>query len=260
MLYFVILAYNEEENLPRLLHHLHSAASSISPSFKIIVVNDGSTDGTARVADELSKTMPIHIEHHTPNKGVGEGFRTGFRSALSTADDEDVIVTLEADNTSDLSILPELHKKIVAGADVALASCYAPGGSVEGVPVARKLMSVAINHVMRLFFPISHAHTYSSFYRAYRSKVIRRAMDTFGVKFIESSGYTVAAEILFKLRRLGVTMDEVPMSLTFGERKGKSKMKVWATIVDYLQFLIREVRHEILHRSVKQERWTQERA
>jgi dolichol-phosphate mannosyltransferase len=161
------------------------------------------------------------------------------------ADDGDIVFTMEADNTGDLSLIPTMLAKIHAGADVVLASCYAPGGEVRGVSFARKAMSQGINLFMRIFFPIRGCHTYSSFYRAYRSDVLKQAVSRYGEDFIQSEGFTVAAEILFKLRRLQANMDEVPMVLQFDERKGKSKMKVWKTIMDYIVFLSREVREEI---------------
>ena len=248
MHHFVILAYNEEQNLPRLFTSLQAVATSLGSPYSVVLVNDGSTDGTVAVAEEFQTRMPIHIEHHSPNLGVAQGFRTGFRSALSMANDGDIIFTLEADNTGDLVLLSEMMKKIHAGADVVLASCYAPGGALRGLSFERKVMSRGINLVMKMLFPIKHCHTYSSFYRAYRSDVLREAVSRYGDGFIETNGFTVAAEILFKLRRLGVKMDEIPMVLQYDERKGKSKMKVWRTIMDYISFLVREVKQEIQFR------------
>jgi dolichol-phosphate mannosyltransferase len=244
MHYFIVLAYNEEQNLPRLFTSLKEKASLLNGPFKIVLVNDGSTDRTVAVAEEFQKVMPIHIEHHPKNLGVGQGFRTGFRSALSSAKDGDIIFTLEADNTGDLSLLLEMQAKINAGADIVLASCYAPRGAVRGLSFERKVMSSGINLVMRILFPIKGCHTYSSFYRGYRSAIVKQAASRFGERFIQSDGFTVAAEILFKMRRLHATMDEIPMVLQFDERKGRSKMKVWKTIMDYLSFLLREVTAE----------------
>ncbi|MBM2841091.1 MAG: hypothetical protein HW412_1619 [Bacteroidetes bacterium] len=248
MNFFIILAYNEEQNLPRLFDSLHVAASSLNAPYTVILVNDGSTDRTVAVAEEFQKRMPIHIKHHSSNLGVAQGFRTGFRSALSMAKDGDIIFTLEADNTGDLEILPRMMEKIRQGADVVLASCYAPGGALHGLSFERKVMSRGINTVMRILFPIRNCHTYSSFYRAYRSDVLRRGIFRYGDRFIQSNGFTVAAEILFKLRRLGANMDEIPMVLHFDERKGKSKMKVWKTIMEYISFLSREIKEELFSR------------
>ncbi len=244
MYYFIILAYNEEQNLPRLFTSLQAIGSSMASPYNVILVNDGSTDRTLALAQEFAKVMPMQIESHPSNLGVAQGFRTGFRSALAMAADSDIIFTMEADNTGDPALLPVMAAKIQTGADVVLASCYAPGGAVRGVSLARRLMSECVNLAMRTLFPIKQCHTYSSFYRAYKGKVLRQALAHFGDEFIQSHGFTVAAEILFQLRRLGAVMDEVPAILQFGERVGKSNMRVWKTIRDYILFLTREFRKE----------------
>lgn len=245
---FVILAYNEEQNLACLLTSVQEAASKLDDPYRLVLVNDGSTDGTVALAESFRATIPILIEHHYPNQGVGEGFKTGFRAALTLANHDDIIITMEADNTCDLSLLPGMVQKIRGGADVVLASCYAPGGEVQGVSVQREVMSRGVNIVMRILFPIERGHTYSSFYRAYRSGILRKAMSRFGESFIVTRGFTSAAEILLKLRRVGAVMDEIPMVLRFSQRNGHSKMKVMATIIDYLRFLSREVGLEARHK------------
>jgi dolichol-phosphate mannosyltransferase len=244
MHYFIILAFNEEENLPRLAATIPPVAKDLPGGYRIIIVDDGSTDRTQRVIEQLSGSLPIQVERHEKNKGVAQGFRTGFNAALQRAKKGDVIFTLEADNTVDLALLPGMARRIQDGPGVVLGSCYMRGGSVSGVPFLRKLMSQGINLFMRVAFPIEHCHTYSSFFRAYSYGALRLAMDTYGTRFIESEGFTVAAEILFKLRRIGVRMDEVPMHLRFGERSGNSKMKVGRTIIEYIRFLWREMKSE----------------
>lgn len=248
MNYFIILAYNEAQNLPRLFTSLQAIAPSMCTPYKIILVDDGSTDRTVAVAHEFEQTMPILIVRHPSNQGVAQGFRSGFQAAASMASDGDIVFTMEADNTGDLVLLPIMAAKIRSGADVVLASCYASGGAVRGVSFERKLMSECVNFLMRIIFPIRHCHTYSSFYRAYSSSVLKRAMAHYGDQFIQSHGFTVAAEILFQLRRLGAVIDEIPATLRFGERAGKSKMKVGRTINDYVTFLFREVKKEMAFR------------
>lgn len=244
MYFFVVLAYNEEQNLPRLFTSIQTIASSMGNPYRVILVNDGSSDRTAAIAEEFGRTMPIQVENHSSNLGVAEGFRTGFRAAVSMASDGDVVFTMEADNTGDPALVPAMATRIRSGADVVLASCYAPGGAVRGVSFERRVMSEGVNLVMGLLFPIRHCHTYSSFYRAYTAATLRQALTYYGDAFIQSQGFTVAAEILLQLRRLGVVMDEIPATLSFGERAGTSKMKVWRTIKDYIAFLFREVRKE----------------
>jgi dolichol-phosphate mannosyltransferase len=246
MHHFVVLAYNEEQNIHQLFSRLLPVANGLPGGYRIIVVDDGSTDRTSSLVAGFAKTWPVQVERHEKNKGVAEGFRTGFRAALAQAGQGDTIFTMEADNSGEMSLIPLMAERVGGETGVVLASCYMRGGSVTGVPFLRRLMSRGINLFMRTAFPIEHCHTYSSFFRAYSFSALRLACDTYGEHFIESEGFTVAPEILFKLHRLGVAMDELPMQLRFGERSGKSKMKVVTTIIDYIRFLSREFRNDRL--------------
>jgi dolichol-phosphate mannosyltransferase len=238
--FFLILAYNEEQNLRRLLTSLADHVQTLHARHQVIVVDDGSDDRTAALAESFSGRLRLHVERHEANRGVAAGFRTGFDVVRRMAGPGDFVFTLEADNTVDLSQFHGMVEKAMQGADVVLGSCYAPGGRVEGVSPAREFMSRGINGVMRGFFPIPGCHTYSSFFRLYRSDVLQMAHERYGERFIESDGFTSAAEILFKVHRLGFRMAEVPTVLQFGERIGKSKMRVGRTILEYVRFLARE--------------------
>src|SRR3989338_3899818 len=141
MVIFVIPAYNEEENIENLLSNTHNVMAKEGLPHKIIVINDGSTDSTKKIVEELKNKMPVEIYSHYPNKGIGEAFRVGFHRALEASRDGDIIITKEADNTSDLNIIKELIFQINNGYDVALASCYARGGCVLGTSLFRRILS-----------------------------------------------------------------------------------------------------------------------
>jgi dolichol-phosphate mannosyltransferase len=134
MIRFVIPAYNERENIPNLLADLGPRASALGA--RIIFVDDGSTDGTAELIEEHSEGLHVAIVRHTVNRGLGTAINSGLRAALGESQDDDAIVTLEADNTSDLNDLPAMMEKFDEGADIVLASVYAPGG-LQPLPVRR---------------------------------------------------------------------------------------------------------------------------
>ncbi|MDO8734871.1 MAG: glycosyltransferase family 2 protein, partial [Elusimicrobiota bacterium] len=145
MLIFIIPIYNESENIPILLSKIKKLMEDKSFRYKIIAVNDGSTDNSLYIIQEQSKHIPIKICNHTANWGPGKAFLTGFTAALEIANDDDVIVTLESDNTSDLTILPEMISKLNNGNDVVLASCYASGGKVLNTIFYRRFISWSAN-------------------------------------------------------------------------------------------------------------------
>jgi dolichol-phosphate mannosyltransferase len=237
---FVLLAYNEERNIERLLRNL-SRLDHNPHDYQVIVVNDGSQDRTREVALGFRHDLKIDVIDHPTNQGVGQGFRTGFAAALNRAAPDDIIVTVEADNTSDLDILRQMLHQVEAGSDVSLASCYAPGGGVLGTTPRRMFMSKAANLMVKWFYGVSEVHTYSSFYRAYRASSLRRAAERYGEELIQEPGFVCMVEVLVKLHRLGLRITEVPMILDGGQRAGVSKMRVVRTILGYFEFMARDV-------------------
>src|SRR6187200_1699258 len=117
---FVVPAYNEAENVPRLLADLLPRARELGA--RVIVVDDGSTDATAELVREYSADGDLRLIRHPVNAGLGAAVNTGLRAALAEADDGDAIVTLEADTTSDLDDLPQMLELFKHGYDLVLAS------------------------------------------------------------------------------------------------------------------------------------------
>ena len=126
MIRFVIPAYNEAENVPRLLADLAPRARTLGA--RVIVVDDGSTDGTAEAVRAHAQDMHLAVVQHPVNSGLGAAIDSGIRAALGEASDNDAIITLEADTTSDLDDLPHMLAQFERGHDIVLASVYARVG------------------------------------------------------------------------------------------------------------------------------------
>lgn len=234
-LLFVVPALNEEQNIARLLS---SVCALELPGYvrEFLLVNDGSTDRTRDAVLEFGDRIPVHVEDHPANLGVGQGFRTGFAAAMARLSDDDVVVTIEADNTSDLGILPAMLHQLEKGSDVSLASCYAPGGGIKGTTFFRILLSKVANGIIKYVCGVKEVHTYSSFYRAYRAGPLRRVMQAYGDRFIEEAGFVCMVEVVVKLHRRKLRITEVPMVLDGSLRQGTSKMKVMKTMFGYAHF------------------------
>ena len=234
---FIIPAFNEAANLGLLLENIKSKMGEEGYPYTIVIVDDGSTDDTQDILNGFSSQLPLRIIRHSVNQGVGEVFRRGFREALAIASPQDILITKEADNTSDINILGEIIKKVEDGYDLVLASCYAREGKIIGTSFYRRFLSGMANLLLRSFFPIEGVHTYSSFYRGYKAELIFKASSIYGPHFIEENGFACMVEVLIKLNRLNPSITEVPLVLYFKARKGKSKMKVLATIRGYLRVI-----------------------
>jgi dolichol-phosphate mannosyltransferase len=228
---FVIPAYNEVENIPRLLSDLAPVARELGA--RVIIVDDGSTDGTGEAIREHARDMHLAIVRHSVNRGLGTAINSGIRAALGESSDDDAIVTLEADTTSDLSDLPRMLALFEQGADVVLASVYAPGGKIVGVAGWRLAASKAVSNTFRYLGGLREMHTLSSLYRVYRAGTLRRAADTYGYLLVREPGFAANVELLLKLYNAGASVAEVPTVNDWTTRKGESKMQLKPTVLAY---------------------------
>jgi dolichol-phosphate mannosyltransferase len=224
-LFFVVPAYNEAENLPHLLANLARIERFFDTRATIIVVNDGSTDNTLCLLKEYERDMRLLVLTHSQNSGPGKAFDTGFRRVLAEAGDDDVVVSIEADNTSDLCVLGRMIDRLNRGHDVVLASVYG-NGKIVGAPLSRRLLSFAANGVMKLAFRIPEINTFTSFFRAYRCSALRALYDHYGDQAIQEKGFTCMLEILLKFHRMRLNLAQVPVLLDGKMRIGESRMKV----------------------------------
>ncbi len=232
-------AYNEEKNLGDLLEAVDQAMWDDGINYEVIVVDDGSMDGTRRVAEERARFIPIRIETHRVNQGLGATIRDGLRVAASTCGERDIIVVMDADNTHLPGLIRSMTRRIQEGAEVVIASRYRPGACVRGVPVHRRFLSLAAGWLFRVVFPIQGVRDYTCGYRAYRAPVLKQAFASYGNEFVNRDGFECNVDILLKLRTMEVVFGEVPLILRYDRKDGHSKMNVGRTIVRTLLLMAR---------------------
>jgi dolichol-phosphate mannosyltransferase len=231
---FVIPAYNEEANLPRLLRDLEARPALFPPGSRVLVVDDGSQDATVDIVESYSGPLEAEVIKLGRNQGPGAAFRAGFAAALERHAGEALVVTLEADTTSDLDALPEMLRRARAGAELVLASWV-----MVNVSRFRKFLSggaaVVINRILGV-----DAKTVSSFYRVYRASTLRHAAARYGDGLIREPGFACKAELLSKLTSLGAAIEEVDVGLDTSRRVGESKMPILRTIFHYWRLMARQ--------------------
>lgn len=245
MIYFIIPAFNEAANLPGLLSSIGEWSLTRHEFCHLIVVDDGSRDATGEILQEF-RELPLTAVRHEINRGVHEVFRSGF-SAWSKlpAGNQDLVITLEADNTSSLEILDAMLIRARQGDDLVLASCYAPGGDVVGTNLFRWLLSFFANLILRCTPGMPTVYTFSSFYRVYRAPFLAYALSSYGQRFIEERGFVCVVEMLLKFGMLKAHISEVPFRLDGNLRQGNSKMKVLRTIRGYLALFAHAVTRRV---------------
>ncbi|QDT09201.1 glycosyltransferase [Planctomycetes bacterium K23_9] len=232
-------AYNEQESLPELLERIGEAFADSNLPYEVVIVDDGSSDDTAKIASQMSFQMPIHLLQHEQNAGLGVTIRDGLREAVDRAGERDIIVTMDADNTHPPGLINRMVQMIHEGCDVVIASRFESGGCAVGVPFERVLLSLGARALFTVMFPTRGVRDYTSGYRAYRASVIRQGFADHGDDLVGEKGFSCMADILLKLRKQGVLFGEAPLRLRYDRKGGESKMQVFKTIWLTLKLLAR---------------------
>jgi dolichol-phosphate mannosyltransferase len=241
MIYFLMPAYNEETEIGSRLKNIAGLMAQKGFSFEIWVVNDGSDDQTVKIVEEVSKEIQVHMIHHERNQGIGIAFLNGLKELVKMVGDDDIIITLDADNTHNLKTVEFMIKKIDEGYEVIIGSCFTTGGMMIGVPFLRYILSYVSNLAYRTLFHIKGIRTYTGFYRAHTGAAIKTAFEKFGDHLIEVSGFAAMAEMLIKFRQIPLFMTEVPMIIRYDLKGRASKMRVLATIQEHLGVIVRNL-------------------
>ena len=236
MIFFLVPVFNEEKNIPNLYREL--SGLTLTEAFCFVFSDDGSTDSSKQVIRELFPASQVMILGDGVNRGPGAAFNAGFEWILQQSKSfDDRIVTLEADCTSDLSILPVMLALNKMDYDLVLASVYAQGGGFDQTSFYRKFTSAVANFLFRFLFDVQ-VLTLSSFYRVYSVSLLRRIKANHSA-LIKETGFICMLEILVKSLKSGARVIEVPMKLHSSKRQGQSKMKVFKTTLQYFKFLFK---------------------
>mgnify|MGYP002736111236 FL=1 len=212
----IIPTYNEKENIEKIIR----AAMGLEKAFNILVIDDGSPDGTADIvkglmADELKDRL--FIIERSGKLGLGTAYIAGFKWALEHG--YDYIFEMDADFSHDPNDLPRLYAACHdEGADVAIGSRYVSGVNVVNWPIGRVLMSYFASKYVRLVTGFS-VHDTTAGFKCYK----RRVLETIPLDKIRFKGYAFQIEMKFTAYKIGFKIKEVPV-IFVNRREGTSKM------------------------------------
>jgi dolichol-phosphate mannosyltransferase len=208
----VVPTYNEVDNLAWIVGRLREA----QPAIDVLVVDDGSPDGTGRVADELAASDPqVKVLHRTQKAGLGAAYRAGFRIALDAG--YDVVGEMDADGSHQPEQL-QLLLDAAQTADLVIGSRWIPGGSIVNWPKSREALSRGGNLYVRLLLgiPVRDA---TAGYRLFR----RATLEKIDIDSVQSTGYVFQTDMAYRTLQAGLKVVEVPIEFVERER-GDSKM------------------------------------
>lgn len=209
----VLPTYEEAANAATVLRRIRS----VVPSAAVLVVDDGSPDGTADIAAAMGDELgSIEVIRRASKQGLGSAYREGFRWCLDRGCE--IVVEMDADLSHDPADLPRLLAAIDDGADLAIGTRYIPGGSIPQWSWHRRLLSREGNRYAAWALRLT-VHDATSGFRAYRASVLSKI----DLGAVRAEGYGFQVEMAYRVAGLGGTIAEVPIQ--FSERvQGRSKM------------------------------------
>jgi dolichol-phosphate mannosyltransferase len=209
----IVPTYNEVDNIATVIE----ATVRALPDAAMLVVDDGSPDGTAERVELLRATNPkLHLLRRWEKSGLGSAYRAGF--AWGMGEGYDVMVEMDADGSHDPGALPDLIAPIAQGHEVSIGSRYIPGGSIPKWKFHRYLLSKGGNTYASVVLGLRVADSTAGF-RAYASTVLSRI----ALERVRAEGYGFQIEMTYRARQAGASIVEVP--IRFVDREvGESKM------------------------------------
>lgn len=243
MIYILLPAYDEVHAIRPLTTKIDATMRGAGYAYQIVAVDDGSRDGTGALLAEMQQQFPIHVITHKLNRGLGESIRDGMEYVAEVGGRGDVVVRMDCDDTHDPDYILGMVEKLRAGAEVVIASRYAPGGGQIGVDWYRRTISRCANLLMKTCFPIRGVWEYTSGFRAYRVALIQDALEIFGNRFIDlkGMGFTGTVEKLIKCRTLGARVAEHGFVLRYDQKMGPSKVLTSLTTLGYLVLIAKYI-------------------
>ena len=226
MIYILLPSYNEEKNLLKIFRKIENIKYS---KITVVVVDDCSKDNTYRLVKKKYK-FKLKYVRHKKNKGLSLTLETGFREINKIATKNDLVVTMDSDNTHPVETITKMQKKIMQGYELAIASRFVKNSKVNGLSSLRKFMSNGAKYLFKLFYPYKNLNDYTCNYRMYKHSLIKKIIKN--KSFFKNEDFNIAAKIiLFLLEKTDdLKLVEIPFVLNYQYKIGQSKMRLFRTI------------------------------
>jgi len=206
--------YNERENLEPMIRALDAVLDTATD--RVVVIDDGSPDGTGEIADRLATELPwVSVLHRATKEGIGPAYIAGFRQAL--AEGAELVLEMDCDFSHDPNDVPRLIAA-AADADLVLGSRYAPGGGTANWGLVRRVVSRGGCLYAQILLGM-RVRDLTGGFKCFR----REALEAIDLDALSAHGYAFQIETTYRVKRAGLRVREVP--ITFVERRaGASKM------------------------------------
>ena len=245
MIYILLPCFNEYENLNILIKKINNLSLNNNYIFKLIIVNDGSTDQTNSNINKLKKKSKNNIIYinHKKNLGLNMSMFSGFIKFLKVAKKNDIIVTLDSDNTPPISLIPKLIKPIKENkCDIVIASRFQKGSSIKGLSLFRKILSEGARSIFKLMLSIENIEDYTCNFRSYSYSILKKS-NLIKKDFFLKKDFSIIADLLINVckKSSNVKIKEVALKLRYDFKIGKSKLNITKNIFKTLWLVARNV-------------------
>lgn len=216
--WLILPTYNEADNVEAIVAAAGEVLARAAPEgFRVLVVDDGSPDGTGRLAEELAGEHEwVKVLHRTNKEGIGPAYLAGFRHALEHG--AGYVMEMDSDFSHDPADLARLLEAVRAGADLALGSRYVTGGGVSDWGMLRRFVSQGGSTYARLVLGL-RVRDLTGGFKCFR----REVLEAIDFDTVRSQGYAFQVELTYRAVQAGFRVVEVP--IVFRDRQhGQSKM------------------------------------
>jgi dolichol-phosphate mannosyltransferase len=214
--WLVLPTYNEAENIERIVRAALPELASAAPDHHILIVDDGSPDGTGEIADRLAAELePVEVLHRSAKEGLGRAYLAGFERVLASG--AELILEMDADFSHDPKDLPRLIEAS-QDADLVLGSRYVPGGGVTDWGIFRRLLSWGGSWYARMVLRVPIRDLTGGFKCFHR-----RTLEAIDYRKTHADGYGFQIELTYRVIKAGLRVKEVPIVFR-DRREGTSKM------------------------------------
>lgn len=237
MIYILLPAYNEFPNLLKIFEQVQNNIFLKNKSC-LVLVDDCSNDDTYKLKNYSNQNFIFKYIKNKRNLGLSLTLENGFNHIIKISKPDDIVVTLDSDNTHPIEFIEQMVKRI-SDNDVVIASRFVNGSKVEGLSFYRKILSFLARIIFTIFFPIKNVKDYTCNFRAYRLTPIKNLIDVKKDLFI-SKDFGIAADILIQLNFMNKNLRffEIPFILYYNRKIGESKIKIFRTILLTLKIIL----------------------
>ena len=244
MIKIIICAYNEEQNLQKLLTDLTQQLELLQREFEIIFCLDGTNDNSKTIISIFSQKYKITILPESNKRGLGIAYKKIFKYLLENSLEEDLIISLDADNTHNPKQISSMIEYFEENKlELLIASRFFEKSYISSFPIYRQLISKSTSLILKNLFNIKNINQqdvmdYTSGYRIYSHKILKKLYEKYQDNFICEPEFTYTCEILIKISKLTNQIGEIAIHYDYHKKIGKSKMRIVQNLIRLIAMII----------------------